>query len=71
MLRARAYDALDQRSRALGAYREATRLQPDNPAAWRALALFLEPDRAAIPAWTQVRRLDPRDPDASVRGDAP
>lgn len=71
MLRARAYDALDQRSRALGAYREATRLQPDNPAAWRSLALFLEPDRAAIPAWTQVRRLDPRDPDASVRGDAP
>ena len=69
LLRARAYDALDQRSRALGAYREATRLQPDNPAAWRALALFLGPDRAAIPAWTHVRRLDPANPEAAIRGD--
>ncbi len=68
LLRARAYDALGQPARALGALHEATRLQPDNPMPWRALAVFLGPDRRAVAAWREVRRLDPQDPEAALRG---
>jgi cytochrome c-type biogenesis protein CcmH/NrfG len=67
VLRARAYTDLGERGRALGSYLRATELQPDNPAAWRALALFLGPDPAAIPAWREVARLDPRDTEAALR----
>ena len=56
-----------QPARALGAYERATRLQPDNPASWRALAIFLGEDPRAVAAWRQVRRLDPRDPEAALR----
>ena len=68
LLLARAYNDLKEPARALGAYREATRLQPDNPSTWRALALFLDQDSRATGAWRQVRRLDPQDPDAALRG---
>ncbi len=67
VLRARAYTDLGERGRALGSYLRATELQPDNPAAWRALALFLGPDPAAVPAWREVARLDPRDTEAALR----
>jgi cytochrome c-type biogenesis protein CcmH/NrfG len=67
VLRARAYTDRGERGRALGAYLRATELQPDNPAAWRALALFLGSDPAAGPAWRQVARLDPRDTEAALR----
>lgn len=67
LLLGRAYDDLNEPARALGAYREATRLQPDNPAAWRALAIFLGRDPSAAAAWRQVRRLDPQDPEAALR----
>lgn len=67
LLLAGAYSDLKDPARALGAYQEATRLQPDNPATWRALALFLGRDPAAAAAWTEVRRLDPQDPDAALR----
>jgi hypothetical protein len=70
LLRAGALDDLDERGRALGAYEEATRLQPDNPAAWRALAIFLGRDERAAAAWRQVRRLDPQDPEAALRAGA-
>jgi cytochrome c-type biogenesis protein CcmH/NrfG len=52
---------------ALGAYREATRVQPANPRSWRALALFLGTDREAQDAWRRVHRLDPQDFDAAIR----
>ena len=53
----------DRPARALGAYERATRLQPDNPAAWRALAIFLGRGPAgAGAAWRQVHRLDPQRP---------
>ena len=67
LLLARAYDDLGEPARALGAYREATRLQPDNPASWRALAIFLGRDPSAAGAWREVRRLDPQDPEAALR----
>lgn len=67
LLLARAYDDLGQPARALGAYREATRMQPDNPFAWRALAIFLKRDPRAAEAWRQVRRLDPQDPEAALK----
>ena len=51
----------------LGAYQAATRLQPANPETWRALAIFLGPDRTAAAAWRQVHRLDPQDPEAAIR----
>jgi hypothetical protein len=54
-------------ARALGTYERATRLQPDNPASWRALAIFLGEDARAVAAWRQVRRLDPEDPEAALR----
>jgi hypothetical protein len=53
--------------RALGAYRAATRLQPANPATWRALAIFLGPDAQAAAVWRRVHRLDPQDPEAALR----
>jgi len=70
LLRAAALDDLDERARALGAYEAATRLQPDNPAAWRALAVFLGRDERAAAAWRQVRRLDPQDLEAALRAGA-
>ncbi|MFL5540549.1 MAG: tetratricopeptide repeat protein, partial [Longimicrobiaceae bacterium] len=67
LLRGEAYTDLGQRARALGAYRRAVELQPDNPDAWRALAIFLGDGRASAAAWAQVRRLDPQDPEAALR----
>ncbi len=67
LLLGRAYDDLGEPARALGAYREATRLQPDNPSTWRALAIFLGRDPSAARAWREVRRLDPQDPEAALR----
>lgn len=66
-LRAAAHTALGQPARAYGAYLEMTRVQPDNPAAWRALARFLGDDPRATDAWRHVQRLDPRDGDAAAR----
>jgi cytochrome c-type biogenesis protein CcmH/NrfG len=66
-LLARAYIDRGQRARALGALQRATEIQPDNPATWRALALFLGPDRSSTPAWREVLRLDPRDAEAALR----
>jgi hypothetical protein len=67
LLLGRAHTDLGEPARALGAYREATRLQPDNPEAWRALAIFLGRDPSAVDAWREVRRLDPQDPEAALR----
>jgi len=67
LLRGAAYADLGQPARALGAYREATRVQPDNPAAWRALAIYIGDHPSARPAWLEVRRLDPQDPEAALR----
>ena len=67
LLRGAAFTDLGQPARALGAYREATRVQPGNPAAWRALAIFLKEGRAARGAWQRVARLDPQDPEAALR----
>ena len=67
LLLGRAYNDLGQPARALGAYREATRMQPDNPSTWRALAIFLGRDPSAAEAWREVRRLDPQDPEAALR----
>jgi len=69
LLRGAAFTDLGEPARALGAYREATRVQPDNPAAWRALAIFLGDDPAAQAAWREVRRLDPQDPEAALRAE--
>lgn len=62
-----AYTDMGQPARALGAYQEATRVQPDNPDAWRALAIFLGADHRARAAWERVRRLDPQNPEAALR----
>ncbi len=67
LLMGRAYTDLRKPARALGAYRAATELQPDNAATWRALAVFLGPDRRAYAAWSEVLRLDPRDDEAALR----
>ncbi|HVG99186.1 MAG TPA: tetratricopeptide repeat protein [Miltoncostaeaceae bacterium] len=67
LLRGEAYTDLGQPARALGAYRRAVELQPDNPDAWRALAIFLGDGRASAAAWAQVLRLDPQDPEAALR----
>lgn len=67
ILMAQAYDDLRDSRRALGAYEEATRLQPDNPAAWRALGVFLGRGAGAAAAWREVHRLDPQDPEAALR----
>ncbi len=67
ILLAQAYDDLRDPRRALGAYMEATRLQPDNPAAWRALGVFLGRGVGAAAAWREVHRLDPQDPEAALR----
>ena len=64
---AQAYTDQGDLPRALGAYRAATRLQPDNPQSWRALAIFLGPDTQATGAWRRVHRLDPQDPEAAIR----
>ena len=62
LLRGAAFTDLGQAARALGAYRKATEVQPDNPAAWRALAWFLGDGPEAREAWARVRVLDPQDP---------
>lgn len=67
MLLARAHADEGRLGLALGAYRRATQVQPDNPAAWRALAVFLGSDRDAAAAWREVHRLDPRDAEAALR----
>ncbi len=67
LTRGAAFTDLGQPARALGAYRAATDLQPDNPEAWRALAIFLGDGPGARAAWEQVHRLDPRDPEAALR----
>ncbi|MGD9696578.1 MAG: O-antigen ligase family protein [Thermoleophilia bacterium] len=53
--------------RALASYLAATRLQPDNPVAWRYLADFYGDDPRAAQAWRRVHELDPQDPDAALR----
>lgn len=65
-LKAAAHAALGQPALAYGTYIEMTRVQPDNPASWRALARFLGNDPRATDAWRQVLRLDPRDGDAAA-----
>jgi tetratricopeptide (TPR) repeat protein len=65
-LAAQAYSDMGLRARAYGAYVDATRLQPDNPATWRALALFLGQDPRAAAAWRRVHRLDPQDSEAAL-----
>jgi cytochrome c-type biogenesis protein CcmH/NrfG len=67
LLRGAAFTDLGQPARALAAYREAVRVQPDNPAAWRALAIFLGDGPEADQAWAEVLRLDPQDPEAALR----
>jgi hypothetical protein len=67
LLRGAAFTDLGEAARALGAYREAVRVQPDNPAAWRALAIFLGDGPEARAAWARVLRLDPQDPEAALR----
>lgn len=67
LLLARAHTDRGERARALGAYRRATEIAPDDPGAWRALAVFLGRDRTAVAAWREVHRLDPRDPEAALR----
>ena len=67
LLLGQAYTDLNDLPRALGAYQAATRLQPENPETWRALAIFLGPDGTAAAAWRQVHRLDPQDPEAAIR----
>lgn len=67
LLRGAAFTDLGQPGRALGAYREAVAVQPDNPASWRALAIFLGDGPEAAAAWEQVKRLDPQDPEAALR----
>ncbi len=67
LTRGAAYTDLGQPARALGAYRAATELQPDNPEAWRALAIFLGEGPEARRAWAEVHRLDPQDPEAALR----
>jgi cytochrome c-type biogenesis protein CcmH/NrfG len=67
LLLGQAYTDLNDLARALGAYQAATRLQPENPETWRALAIFLGPDGTAAAAWRQVHRLDPQDPEAAIR----
>jgi predicted Zn-dependent protease len=67
LLAAQAYSDMGMRARAYGAYVDATRLQPDNPATWRALALFLGQDPRAAAAWRRVHRLDPQDSEAALR----
>jgi O-Antigen ligase/Tetratricopeptide repeat len=67
LTRGAAYTDLGRPARALGAYRAAVDLQPDNPDAWRALAIFLGDGAEARRAWSEVHRLDPRDPEAALR----
>ena len=68
LLLGQAYDDLGDRRRALGALEEATRVQPDNPAAWRALAIYIGGrGPASAAAWREVHRLDPQDPEAALR----
>ena len=67
LLMGQAYTDEGDLRRALGAYREATRVQPGNPRTWRALALFLGGDREAREAWRRVHRLDPQDSEAAIR----
>jgi hypothetical protein len=68
ILMAQAYTDQGDLPRALGAYRAATRVQPGNPQSWRALAIFLGPDRQAAAAWRRVHHLDPQDSEAAIRG---
>jgi len=65
-VKAAAYTTLGQRARAYGVYLEMTRLQPDNPATWRALARFYDNDPRATDAWRRVLVLSPRDGDAAA-----
>ena len=67
LLRGAAFTDLGRPALALGAYRRAVEVQPDNPAAWRALAIFLGEGPGAREAWAQVLRLDPRDAEAALR----
>lgn len=66
-VRARAYRALGDEPRAYGAFLEMTRTQPENPAAWRQLALYLGSDPRATDAWRRVLELSPRDGDAAAQ----
>lgn len=70
LLRGEALEAAGQPDRAIEAYRRATRRFPDNADSWRWLAQATSRARgrrAAKPAWEQVVRLDPNDPEA-LRG---
>ncbi|MFN8123629.1 MAG: O-antigen ligase family protein [Thermoleophilia bacterium] len=74
-MRALALARAGDRAAAEAALREATRVQPENPMAWRALARFLGPGEAARGAWVRVHLLDPYASDAraalSIPDDAP
>ncbi len=61
LIQGAAYADLRDRSRELGAYREMTRIQPDNPRAWSRFAVALGPDPRAAAAWREVLRLNPGD----------
>lgn len=63
-LRALALARGGDRDGAEAALREATRVQPENPMAWRALARFLGTGEAARAAWVRVHLLDPYASDA-------
>lgn len=63
-LRALALSRGGDRAGAEAALREATRVQPENPMAWRALARFLGDGDAARAAWVRVHLLDPFAADA-------
>jgi hypothetical protein len=67
LTRGEAFTDLGRPARALGAYRAAVDLQPDNPESWRALAIFLGDGPEARRAWSEVHRLDPQDPEAALR----
>lgn len=58
---ARALNALGEPGQALAVTITMTRVQPDNPAAWRALARAWSTDSRSRDAWERVLALDPHD----------
>ena len=68
-VKAAALTAMGDDARALGTYRQMTRVQPDNPLAWRLLARVYRDDPRARAAWERVRALSPLDRDAAAHLD--
>ncbi|MCB0880772.1 MAG: hypothetical protein KDC33_00935 [Thermoleophilia bacterium] len=67
-LKGQALAAAGDRRGALNAFREATRVQPDNPASWQSLAQALPGDASASrAAWARVAELDPHSPALAAR----